>query len=373
MNNLRAYFYLSLKRINARGEAPVYCRVSLSQNIRSDFSTGIFLRPDEWDRKRCAPMDNAKCAIVRLSEIQKNVYAIISECENKSVYSPSEIVKKYRFASQKTVYSLVNVARELMCAERVSEESKRKLSIATSQFVNICGNNLYGVTTETIRGFVNEASKTFSPVTVKKKLEFIKRVFTYAFNRGYILRNPFAGFRMPTLPRLVHVQLTDAELCALQKKELHCKRLDQVRDLFVLQCFTGLSYSDLVNFRREMMEARNGVLFLSGERSKTRNRFMLPMEPEAVSIAEKYNYALPVLSNQKYNAYLKEIADLCRITKKLTTHVGRKTFSQRMIDKGYSAEAVSFMMGHASFNMTQKHYGRIGEMRIEQEALKMAI
>ncbi len=177
---------------------------------------------------------------------------------------------------------------------------------------------------------------------------------------------------MPAMPRLHHTQLSDQELQQLTQKQLHAKRLDQVRDLFLFQCYTGLSYSDLAQLRPDMVVERSGVKFLYGERKKTGNRFMLPFTPQAAAIADRYNYTLPMLTNQKYNAYLKEIADLCGIDKRLTTHVGRKTFAQIMINQGYTAESVSLMMGHASFNMTQKHYARISEVRIEREVLKMA-
>lgn len=179
--------------MNRKGECPVYCRVTLNETLRSDFSTGIFLLPSEWDRKRSVPLNNLRQAITRLADIQKGVYASISVCENKGVYAPSEIVSHYKNSSQKTVYTLVNMAHELLQKEKPSPESSRKIAIAVNQFTSICRGDVYSHTPETIKGFVNEAGKTMSPVTVKKKLEYIKRIFCYGFNRGYISRNPFAG------------------------------------------------------------------------------------------------------------------------------------------------------------------------------------
>lgn len=372
MNALHTYFYMSRKRMNKKGECPIYCRIALSHTIRHDFSTGIFLSPHEWDAQRGKPIANTKEASLRLGEIERHVYKAVNTCEQKGVYVPVEVVREYKNASQKNVYTIESILAELAQEERMGAESKNKLLIAARQFVNVAGNNIYSIMPENLRGAANEMDKTMSKATVVKKMEYVKRIFVYAFNRGYISRNPFAGFKLGAMPRLVHIQLTPQELSALELRHLPDGRLARVRDLFVFQCYTGLAFGDLCAFKPDMLSVRDGVTYLCGTRLKTGNGYMLPFHKKAAAIADKYNYALPVLTNQKYNAYLKEIADLCGIQKKLTTHVGRKTFSQRMIDEGYTAESVSYMMGHASFNMTQKHYGRIGELRIEKEVLKMA-
>jgi integrase len=179
-------------------------------------------------------------------------------------------------------------------------------------------------------------------------------------------------YKFPVIGKPVLIQLTAKELKTLQLHTFASDRLNFVKELFLFQCYTGLSYADLTQFSRSSIIGMHDIKYLKGERMKTGEEYFLPWTKEALAIAEKHNYCFRSLSNQKYNAYLKEVAQILGIDKKLTTHVGRKTFAQSMIDKGYSAEAVSKMMGHASFNMTQKHYGRIGEKRIEMEFLKLA-
>jgi integrase len=139
----------------------------------------------------------------------------------------------------------------------------------------------------------------------------------------------------------------------------------------VFQCYTGFAYKDIFAFHRGIVTESKGVKYLDGKREKNGKPYYLPFFSEAQRIAEKYDYNFQNRSNQKYNSYLKEIADLCEIDKNLTSHVGRKTFAQRMVDVGYSAETISKMMGHVSFDMTQKHYARISEKRIENEYWKI--
>ncbi len=372
MVKVKTYFFLSLKRKNNRGECPVYCRVAHDGNHRADFSTGIFLHPDEWDYKRGVPKNNTKQANARLNDIQQEIYAAILECERRNVYNPFEVLALYRRKTKQNVYTVLAVVEELLKTETPGEVTISKIRIASKQFVKLTGCvQIHNAIPETLKGFVNEASKTFAPTTVKKKMEFLKRIFVYSFNRGYTIKNPFAGFKMPPVPRLVPVQLTLEEIATIRKKQFDCKRLAQVRDLFLMQCYTGLSFSDLEFFNKSMIQNRKGQMYLIGERQKTKNKFMLPFTNAASDLAKKYNYRLPVLTNQRYNSYLKEIADVCGINKNLTTHVGRKTFAQMMIDKGFSGESVSLMMGHAHFNMTQKHYATISELRIENELLRM--
>lgn len=194
----------------------------------------------------------------------------------------------------------------------------------------------------------------------------------YADRNKFITSNPFANFIMPNLPKLSPIHLTEDEVKKIINRKFDSDRLNHVRDLFLMQCYTGLAFGDLFNFSRTMIEANGESLFIKGNRIKTENEFYLPFMKEAKQIAEKYDYNFRPISNQKFNEYLKEIAILCSIEKKISTHVGRKTFAQKMIDSGYTAESVSKMMGHASFTMTQKHYGRISQERIQKEVLKIA-
>jgi integrase/recombinase XerD len=373
MNNLHVYFYMSRKRMNSKLEAPIYCRVALNQVVRKDFSTGVFLKLEEWDANRGFPRGNTKAASDRLTRIQGEVYKAVAQCERERKCHPEDVVNTYKQANENHVYTIANTMDELVNKEKIGKESARKLIIATNNFVELTRvARLDQVKPELLRGFECDLKQLYSATTVKKKLEYVKKLFTYAFNCGYITKHPFVGYKIPAAPKLDPVRLTAAELQQLEQKKFDCDRLEHIRDLFVFQCHTGLAYTDLTDFSSSSIATVAGRKVVKGVRAKSAQPYCVPLSKTAAAIADKYSYRLPLLTNQKYNAYLKEIADLCDITKRLTTHVGRKTFAQRMIDEGYSAESVSYMMGHANFNMTQKHYGRLSEERIMKEYLKIA-
>ena len=109
-----------------------------------------------------------------------------------------------------------------------------------------------------------------------------------------------------------------------------------------------------------------GQIYIKKQRAKTGITFTTVLFPEAAEIIKKYNYQLPVLSNQKYNSYLKELKDLCRINKQLHTHIGRHTFATMALNRGIPIEVVSKMLGHSNIKQTQ-HYGKLIDKTIFEQ------
>lgn len=150
-----------------------------------------------------------------------------------------------------------------------------------------------------------------------------------------------------------------------------------VRDIFVFACYTGLSYSDICKLSREHLQLGNdGEQWIIIDRSKNDSRCRIPLLPKAKNILIKYKdypvnssvrLLLPVHSNQKMNAYLKELADICGITKNLSMHVARHTFATSItLSNGVPIETVSKMLGHNSLKTTQI-YARIVDNKISQD------
>ena len=158
------------------------------------------------------------------------------------------------------------------------------------------------------------------------------------------------------------------------KKKFTAKRLEQVRDVFIFSCFTGLSYIDVKDLtKKHLRVAFDGNIWIMTKRQKTGININVPLMDIPKKILEKYDgmlpddKALPVLSNQKLNAYLKEIADLCGIDKNLTFHLARHTFATTItLSKGIPIETVSKMLGHTNIQTTQI-YARITNNKISED------
>ena len=164
---------------------------------------------------------------------------------------------------------------------------------------------------------------------------------------------------------------------SLSTKDFKNERLSLVRDIFLFSCYTGLAYIDTQKLTHQNINlGLDGNKWIFTKRQKTKTTSNIPLLPQAESIVEKYKdnktcinsgKLLPVLSNQKMNAYLKEIADLCGIEKELTYHIARHTFATTVtLSNGVSIESVSKMLGHKSIKTTQ-HYAKILDSKVSQD------
>ena len=209
-----------------------------------------------------------------------------------------------------------------------------------------------------IMDFKAALAKDYQSTSAAGILTKIKTICKFAYDNDRLRQDPFAGIKISKKAKDVEF-LTEEEVRRIQNRPLHCDRLEKVRDLFLFQCFTGLAYADMAKLTKEdFMGNQMGQTYIKKERCKTRVQFIAVLLPEALKVAEKYDYELPVLSNQKYNAYLKEIASLCGITKPLHTHIGRHTAATYLLNKGLSLETVAKILGHSSTSIT-KHYAKL--------------
>jgi integrase len=212
--------------------------------------------------------------------------------------------------------------------------------------------------------------------TAIKYITNFKKVIRIAFANDWISKDPFFNWkaRLKTVDREF---LSEEEIQKMIEKEFHIPRLNQIRDIFIFSCFTGLAYADVKKLTKEnVVLGIDGDQWIKTKRTKTNTITNIPILPTAANIIEKYaNHKevlnklvlLPVLSNQKMNAYLKEIADLCGITKNLTFHLARHTFATTVtLTNGVPIESVSKMLGHKSLKTTQ-HYAKILDRKVSDD------
>jgi site-specific recombinase XerD len=171
--------------------------------------------------------------------------------------------------------------------------------------------------------------------------------------------------------------LTKEEIEAISEKDIKMERLKQVRDVFLFCCHTGLAYVDIKKLNAsEVSLGFDNELWIFTKRGKTNVPSRIPLLPMSQKILAEYKdhpqcinskKLLPVLSNQKYNSYLKEIADICGISKNLTTHTARHTFATTVtLTNGVPIESVSKMLGHKKIQTTQ-HYARVLDIKVSED------
>lgn len=209
-----------------------------------------------------------------------------------------------------------------------------------------------------------------------KTLKFFKTIVIFAQKCGIMSHDPFVNHHF----HLEHVDrgfLTDEEIQVIMKKEFPTQRLEQVRDVFIFSCFCGLAYIDVANLKEDNIVELDGKKWIMTKRQKTNIPSNILLLDIPLKIIDKYKgktkggKLLPILSNQKMNSYLKEIADVCGIKKTLTYHVARHTFATMTLSKGVPIESVSKMLGHTNIKTTQI-YARITNKKIEEDMTKLA-
>jgi len=209
-----------------------------------------------------------------------------------------------------------------------------------------------------------------------KYIKNLGKIVRICLGNGWLTVDPYLNYKPKT--KAVHRDvLTKEELDRLIKKKFDIERLRVVRDVFVFCCYTGLAYVDVHKLKRsELVKGIDGDLWIYTSRKKTDTLSRIPVLPAALSVIESYNdhpqciaedSLLPVMSNQKMNAYLKEIADLCKINKLLTFHIARHTFATTVtLNNGVPIESVAKMMGHTSIKTTQI-YAKVMDHKISSD------
>lgn len=211
--------------------------------------------------------------------------------------------------------------------------------------------------------------------TAMKYVKDTKQILKMARRKGWLLKNPMEDFVCSYEdPGIEELEMD--EVLEIYNKEPTIQRLIEVRDASIFQCFTGFAYQDIYALCEDHYININGERWLKKPRGKTGEKELLPVLPIAAEIIQKYadnpyckekGVLLPINSNSRYNGYLKEIADICGIKKKLTTHVFRHTFATTIaLENGISLETVQVMLGHKSIRTTQR-YARIKKKRMARE------
>ncbi len=212
--------------------------------------------------------------------------------------------------------------------------------------------------------------------TAVQMVRKVRTVVRLAYELGWIQRNPFLAHRMK-LDEVHRDYLTSDEMRQMSVKKFHPPRLNIVRDMFLFSCYTGLSYADAVQLRQgDLITGEDGDRWIQTNRIKNNNRVRVPLLEPAQQIITHYQdhprtadgkFLLPRISNQKANAYLKEIIRSLGWQKNLTYHCARHTFATTVtLTNGVPIETVGQMLGHKNIRSTQL-YARVTDTKISRD------
>ena len=211
---------------------------------------------------------------------------------------------------------------------------------------------------------------------VMKHIQRLRKMVTLAFHLEWIDRDPFIKFKSYLIQK-ERESLTAEDLQKIERIHLDSFRLQKVRDIFVFSCYTGISYADVMQLTRQnVVKGIDGKNWIITKREKNGNQVKLPLLDKATGIIRNYEFErsciinqslLPLISNQKINSYLKELAALCGIDKKITFHLARHTFATTIaLSNGVPIETVSKILGHRKLSTTQI-YAKVIERKVSDD------
>jgi len=390
----RAVFYLRSNYVNKEGKTPVMLRIYLNNERLSIGSTGIAVQQSQWDREKERLKGRTTEALstnLELDNIQSGLQTIFKKVEMTDEVSLERIKSEYLGKKEDvdTLMSLFNkhnsdVARQVGVS--VEAATLQKYNVCKKHFSNFLRDK-YGRSDIRLSELGYIVIHDFdiylrtvvgqNPNTATRMMKTFKTITILGRKLGVLHHDPFLNIRFHMEP-VNRGFLTDEEILKIANKNFGIGRLELVRDVFVFSCFTGLAYIDVYNLAPENIVTLNGKQWIMTKRQKTSVETNVLLLDIPKSLIAKYSgktyrdgKLFPMLTNQKLNSYLKEIADICGIKKNLTFHLARHTFATMSLSKGVPIESVSKMLGHTNIKTTQI-YARITNKKIEHDMDELA-
>ncbi len=397
-HSINILFWLLTNRISKKtGEAPIMVRITVDGK-RAELSTGKKILPEKWNvnsGRMKGTSEESRIFNRHLTKMQMDIEKVFDRLEEADQYISAQTIKSIYLGKNVKQHSLLELFRyhnDQIKAQIGKDYSKGTLLRYettlkhTREFIKYHYKRDDFTLNELKYEFITEfefylkSVKQVSHNTVMRYLKHFKKIILIALKNEWIDRDPFARFKV-TMKDVNKGYLTKEELQSLYAREFEMERLEHVRDIFLFCCYTGLSYADVRKLTPDhISKGLDGEVWIFVDRTKTGSSSNVPLLPVAHEILEKYKdhpitrntgYVLPVISNQKMNAYLKEIAALCGINKTITFHMSRHTFATTVtLSNGVSIETVSSMLGHKNMKTTQV-YAKVVQEKVSQDMKKL--
>jgi site-specific recombinase XerD len=388
---LKTLCFLYKAKTNAKGLAPLIFRLKYNKQV-AQLSIGYFIKPKDWNQEKNQVKPSNPDAIVinqHLKDLELKSYQHFSKMFHDGEVYLNNIIDKLKGLEDGPI-TLLQLVR--LCNKRLHDRIGTDLRLSSYK--------KYVVTKKKLIDFVHSLGKKDIRLkelkhhfiedfnifmkqkygndqnTTCKHLKNLKYYIQQAVSMEWITKSPFTEYKVAYKVKEKPFLNVD-ELLLLEQKTFSIQRLQMVKDLFLVQCYTGLSFADLYELKcSNVTTGIDGNQWIIKNRVKTDTRSAIPLLPKALSIIMNYSPdyknthnepLFPVYCIQKYNSYLKEIADFCGINKELTSHAGRRTFASTIaLGNGISIESIAQMLGHSTTKITHQ-YARVSDTKVAKE------
>jgi integrase len=395
--NFSLLFYLKKSKNYQNGPIAIYMRITVDGK-RSEITTGRSCEPKKWivaTGRINGKKEDARSLNAYLTDLQMKVYEAHRQLSLSDKPITAEAIRDRFQGKEERQTTLIEVFKEhnrkmevLVGTEYTKGTAQRyRTSLKhTEDFLqwkySVSDLELKKVNHEFITEYdfyLRSVRKCNNNSAIKYMKNFGK-IIRICLSNEWMSFNPFLNYKNKVKP-VERVCLNEEDMEKIARKPMVSERLEQVRDIFLFCCFTGLSYIDVKQLREtDIVLGIDREYWISIKRQKTNVPSRIPLLPRAILLIERYkNHAarqvtgmiFPVCSNQKMNSYLKEISDVCGIRKLITFHIARHTFATTVtMLKGVPIESVSKMLGHTNIRTTQ-HYAKILDIKVGADMAKL--
>ena len=386
-------FYAKRAKVNANGLFPIYTRITVNGK-RIEMSTGRFVDPTKWSTsagKMKGQSEEARSVNRQLDMLKVKIIDMQMELIHQNIpITPNAFKSKLLGLDEKQrmlipifedhnkkIEELVGKEYAPGTLERYKTSLKHTIDFLEWKYkvsdIDILKINHAFVTEYE---FYLRSVRNCNNNTAVKYIKNFSKIIKICLANNWIDKNPFSNYKAK-VREVERVYLSEEEIQKILNKEFATERLSLVRDIFLFSCFTGLAYIDVKNLTKAHISLGiDGEKWIFTHRQKTESASKIPILPVTQMIVDKYsehpqclneNRLLPILSNQKMNSYLKEIAGICEINKELTFHIARHTFATTVtLSNGVPIESVSKMLGHKNLRTTQ-HYAKVLDRKVSDD------
>ena len=367
--SVKVSFYVR-KKPTTNGLYPLIMRISFNGERVTIGQIGIYLTDPTYLKSNQVTDNCPNKDDYNLQLMQERVEVERIAFEEGPIFSLDDIKKRYLLSKNKTkALSILDVYKEYLEVRQKEQEKKKICKRTRDKWVNslklfeaftqqskkLSILNIRNLTENVFYDYESYLLNTcgYEENTASKYLVYLKSVANYATDCSYIAYSKIAKCQLPKKESKV-VPLNGEELKVLYNARFEKKHLSKAQEMFLFACFTGLSYCDVKSLTKGHIKKIGDTEFIIKDRLQTKVEADIPLIAPAQFIINKYKEVhtedkpfMPIISNQKINQYLKEIANKLNIKTKLTYHVARHTFATLSLDAGVSLETIAKMLGHS--------------------------
>ncbi|WP_298417814.1 site-specific integrase [uncultured Kordia sp.] len=395
-NKLSVLFLIDRTKQNKQNKCPIKCRLTF-KGKRKQFSTGFFINPKDWKsklQKGSPPNKNNNYINTQLSLIKQQInQAFLFLQVNNEQFDAEDIYLQLKGITRKKDKTILEVfqahndkVEKLIGKEYVLPTlwKYKQAKALLKDFISFHYKKNDFQFKDLEISFIKEyefylkTEKKLAQSSTYKAIQRFKRIVKIGLSEGYLDKDPFVMYTCKN-PKTQIVYLDSNELAKLEEHSFAQTRLKQVRDMFIFCCYTGLAYAEMSALSSEhVIDGFDGNKWIKIHRKKTNVKVSVPLLPKALAILTSQNNIssnklLPVISNQKFNSFLKEIAEIVGIEKRLTHHIARKTFATTvLLYNDVPMEVVSELLGHSKLDITQKHYAKVVQKKVSEHITLLA-